>query len=380
MLVIGSTIQQLDKGSDGKKPKSKCRNWRLWVTVKDAPRVSRVFHGTYTEASNALEAFVKDVSEQIPNADTFGDYAQSWRLWREKSGELSAGTIQNDKREVTALCRTQLCDMRMDTITPETCRNSLLWLKEHPARKEGELSNTTMNSLYVCLNAIMQQAEDDGKIAKNPMAKIKAPKPDTKEKEALSPDELMLLTYRLDELQLDGRVMALYFICLQGLRRGEACALADADIQNGYTKVSRAIKERSGKIHKPKTHSGIRTIPMPAKLAEKVSEWKAFKSAYYGKTETLCCNTQGGILRPQLLHRWWSGDSSHTGIRDAIGCSGITLHQLRHSNLSMMARHMSPFDLQRYAGWSSIEPAKIYIHENLEMVTNAVNEAWRVAL
>jgi integrase len=54
----------------------------------------------------------------------------------------------------------------------------------------------------------------------------------------------------------------------------------------------------------------------------------------------------------------------------------MTLHQLRHSNLSMMARHMSPFDLQRYAGWSSIEPAKVYIHDDLEAVTKAVSKAW----
>lgn len=373
MKVTGSTIQQLEKD----KPRSRCRKWRLWITAENG-RKSRVFHGTYTQAQSALKAFVDEISEQVPNSDSFGSYALSWRLWREKSGEFAAGTIQNDKREVTALCRTQLSDMRMDEITPESCRESLLWLKTHPVRKDGELSNTTMNSLYICLNAIMQQAFDDGKIARNPMAKIKAPKPDTKEKESLSPDELMLLVNRLDELPIDGRVMALYFICLQGLRRGEACALADDDIVGRYAKISKAIKERSGKIDVPKTESGIRTIPIPGKLHAKIEEWKQIKRLLYGETETLCCNTQGGILRPQLLHRWWCGDSCHTGMRDTIGCSGITLHQLRHSNLSMMARHMSPFDLQRYAGWSSIEPAKVYIHEDLEKVTNAVNQAWQI--
>jgi integrase len=55
----------------------------------------------------------------------------------------------------------------------------------------------------------------------------------------------------------------------------------------------------------------------------------------------------------------------------------MTLHQLRHSNLSMMARYMSPFDLQRYAGWSSIEPARIYIHDDLDAVSRAASAAWQ---
>ena len=54
----------------------------------------------------------------------------------------------------------------------------------------------------------------------------------------------------------------------------------------------------------------------------------------------------------------------------------MKLHELRHSNLSMMARHMSPFDLQRYAGWSSIAPARVYVHDDLAAVTAAVTAAW----
>lgn len=81
-------------------------------------------------------------------------------------------------------------------------------------------------------------------------------------------------------------------------------------------------------------------------------------------------------MKPQLLQRWWSGDSKHIGVRDSLGCPDMTLHQLRHSNLSMMARHLSPFDLQRYAGWSSIEPARVYIHEDMDSIGRGVSDAW----
>jgi len=347
-----------------------------WVSTEQG-RKSRRVDGTYSQACDALSAFVDELSGIVPNADAFAAYAASWALWREKSGELSAGTIQNDRREVAALCRTPLSDVRMDQITPEDCRNALLWAKSHPASGKAELSNTTMNSIYICLKSILQQAVDDGRLASNPMAKMRPPKPDTKEKEALSPEELALLVNRLGELPLDGRTMALYFMACLGLRRGEACGLFDADVDGGFVHVRRAVKERNGTIAEPKSKSGVRSLPMPPVLAAKVDEWRDLRDRLgWHDAPTLCCNTQGGVLRPQLLHRWWAGDGTHNGVRDAIGCSDMTMHQLRHSNLSMMARHMSPFDLQRYAGWSSIDPARVYIHDDLDAVTRAVEGAW----
>ena len=368
MQVKNSYIERLEKD----KPNGKCRKWRLWVICKEK-RCSRVFNGTYTDACNALKAFKTECAEIVPDSETFAAYAASWLLWREKSGTFAPGTMENNRREIAALNRSELSDMKLADITPETCRNALMWIKSHPAQKQGELSNTTMNKIYQTLNSIMAQAFDDERIMRNPMQKVKAPKPDTKEKEALSPDELMLFVNRLTDLQLDGRVMALYFMALLGLRRGEACAIYDVDIVGNVAHVNRAIKERNGRIDKPKSKASVRKLPMPPRLIEKVAEWRELKIELgFGESDTLCCNTQGGILRPQLLQRWWDN------VKPSIGCEGMTLHQLRHSNLSMMARHMSIYDLQRYAGWSSIEPARVYIHEDFDSIVSGVNDAWQL--
>ena len=285
--------------------------------------------------------------------------------------------MANDARNVRALSRSPIGAMCMDEITPEACRNALLWVKENPVSGCGELSGTTMNKIHVTLGAIMRQATDDGKVARNPMARVKPPKVDTKEKEALSPEEIGLLLNRLDELPLDGRVMAVYLMAMLGLRRGEACALLDSDIRDGFAHVHLAVKERDGSIREPKSKSGVRRLPMPPRLQAKVDEWRIMRRGLgWLDSPTLACNTRGGVLRPQLLQRWWTGDGNHNGMASRLGCKGMTLHQLRHSNLSMMARHMSPFDLQRYAGWSSIEPAKVYVHDDLDSVASAVADAW----
>ena len=368
MIVHGNgSIQPLES-----KPKYKCRKWRLYVSTECGQK-TRVVHGTWTEARNAIEAFKAELAEQVPPAQELAAYMASWLAYRENLGTLAPGTIANNKREIAAIMRSPLSTFPLDEITPTDCKNALLWIKHHPARKSGELSNTTMNKIFITLASIFAQAVDDELIPRSPMARIRAPKPDTKERRALTPDELMAFVHSLSDLPLDGRVMALYMISLLGLRRAEACALYDSDVDGKSVHVLRAVKERDGTIAEPKSAASKRVLPIPPLLTAKVDEWRLNRPT---SALTLCCNTRGGVLRPQLLQRWWTGDANHHGIRDELGASGITLHQLRHSNLSMMARHLSPYDLQRYAGWSSIEPAKVYVHSDLSQLERAISEVY----
>lgn len=367
------SVEQLEKN----KSRGKCRKWRLWVRA-DGRNRSRRFSGTYREALAALDDFKAELAATVRNSDTFRAYAESWAGYRRDYSGYDPNTIAKDRRHMRALSLV-LGDLSMDSITPETCRDALSRIQHGENASGRELTNTTMEGLHVCLNLIMQQAEDDGRITANPMRKVKLPKRDTQEREALSPEEMGLLLNRLDGLEMDGRVMAVYLIACLGLRRAEACALLDADVHDGTAHVRHAVKESTGKLGKPKSAAGIRTLPVPPRLQAKIDEWRAVREANgYGDAKTLACNTDGGILRPQNLWRWWHGDAKHRGIRDELGCPGMVLHELRHSNLSMMARYLSPFDLQRYAGWSSLEPARVYVHDDLESVRAGVSEAWKV--
>ena len=371
MKVRSYTIQQLKPG-----PKSRCRDWRFWAST-DCGRRSHRFHGTWTEAQDAIKGWVAELERQMPDSGKFAPYAASWALWREESGDYAPNTIANDKRNVAALCRSPIADMELGKIAPDDCRGALLWLKKHPANGDGELSGATLAKMHNYLHAILRQACDDGRIPRNPMDSVKQPKVDTKEKDALSPEELQLFLNRVDELPVDGRSMALYLMACLGLRRAEACALLDSDVHDGIAHVHQAVKEKDGTVGSPKSAAGVRSLPIPLRLQNRIDLWRECRYALgFADSPYLCCNTRGGLLRPQLLHRWWAGDSTHDAVRDSIGCEGMTLHQLRHSNLSMMARHMSPFDLQRYAGWSSIAPARIYIHDDLDSVKSAVASAW----
>lgn len=277
---------------------------------------------------------------------------------------------------VNALRRSPIAGMRMGEVDAESCRAALLWVRDN-AERVDRLSGTSLSKIHSCLRTIARQAYRDGRISRDPMEFVEPPKLDTKERGHLTPEQMDSLLDMLDAMPMDGRVMAVMLIVQLGLRRGEACALMDSDVRNGVAHVHLAVKERDGTIGEPKSKAGVRYLPMPPRLESQVRSWRRVReSKGYGTAPTLACNTQGGTLRPQLLQRWWTGDAKHNGVSASLGCEGITLHQLRHSNISMMARYMSPYDLQQYAGWSSIEPAKIYVHKDMAKVSAAVHEAW----
>ena len=373
MQILGNgSIQPLEN-----KPRYRCRKWRLWVST-DAGRYSRIHRGTWTSACNALESFKDELANKVPDSDTFAAYAASWLLWREKSGTLAPGTVANSRRDVAALCRSPLAQLALSTIAPSDCRDALMWIKENPVHDIDELSSTTMNKIAIALKQILAQAVDDGKIARNPMEHIAIPKRDTQERQPLEPAELMRFVHDLATLPLDGRVVALYLMALLGLRRGEACAVFVDDIDGNLLTVHCAIKERDGTIGTPKSKASNRTLPIPPMLRDVLRKWTVTRAALGYDADVLCCNTKNGVLRPQLLDRWWRGDAQHNGIREQLGYPDLTLHELRHSNLNMIARHLSPFDLQRYAGWSSLAPARIYIHDSLNELERAVAECFDV--
>ena len=374
MKVTGSSIEQLEKD----KPRGKCRKWRLWVST-ELGRKSKRFTGTWTQATQALAEFVAELEGIVPNAETFSAYVDSWYAWTADSGRYSAGTLANYSRDIRALKRV-LGDEKMDAIDPEACKAALVNLKHGGSMSGRELSNAYLAGIHSTLKVIMQTAEDDGRIARNPMARIPCPKPDTAEREWLSPAEVMELLAKLDAEPVNQWTMPLYLILLLGVRRGEAVALLDDDVDmepdgfGGYVgtvHVHQAFKESSRQVEEPKTPAGVRRLPMPAHLCDKVAEWRETRAALgYAHAEYLCCNSRGLLMHAQNLNRWWR---LH---RDAYGCADMGLHQLRHSNLSMMARRMSPFDLKDWAGWSSIAPAKIYVHRDMDAMRAAVNDVW----
>ena len=364
--VTRGGVAQLDKS----KSRARCRKWMLSCRV-DGVRRMRRFTGAYTEAVDELERWRGELAGAVECADTLSAYMARWHAWRCESGDYAPGTLSNDLRAIRAVERSPLARKRMDEITPADVRDALAWIKSHPVRSRTPLSGTTMNKTHNTLSQIFTQAADDGLIARSPMSHMAAPRTDTRERGALSIAQIAHALGALDAMELDGHVVAVHLMLTLGLRRGEALALHVDDIARDCIHIRRAIKERDGSIGAPKSPASVRTLPLPNRTRALLDRWMDERAARgLAHAPTLCCNGRGGVLRPHQLQKWWNAN------RERIGCADMVMHQLRHSNLSMMARHMSPHDLQRYAGWASINMAMVYVHDDMESMSRAAAEAW----
>ena len=143
----------------------------------------------------------------------------------------------------------------------------------------------------------------------------------------------------------------------------------DIDWDEHTVRIHRAFKAANRSIGPPKSKAGNRTLPLSDSLYKKLKEWKTVVEKELGETEYICCNTLGNLLYTESLYDWWIAFLKRNDI------SKIDLHELRHTNLTLIARHTSAFDLKNWAGWSSLDPALRYVHGNPKMLKKAVVNA-----
>lgn len=369
MEVRTSYIEKLEK----EKPNGKCRKWRLWVRLSDGKKRSRRFTGAYREAQAALSTFRAEVESEVKSTGTFSGCAESWLAYRESMGDVRFSTLRRNRNAITALSR-EFGNVPLADMTPERCRDGLAAIRNGNNATGRVLGGAYMAKLYSVLHRVLLMALHDGRIARDPLANVPAPKVDTREKDWLAPDELASTVRALEALPMDGKIICYLLMCYLGLRRGECVALLveDVDLDARVIHVRHGIEEKDYSVSDTKTRASVRDLPMPTPLVDDLRKWLAIRAERArADCPTLAINARGTALRSVDLEKWWNAH------RAALGADGMTMHQLRHSNLSMMARHMNVFDLQRWAGWSSIAPARVYVHADQESLAAGCASAYR---
>lgn len=162
-----------------------------------------------------------------------------------------------------------------------------------------------------------------------------------------------------------------------GLRRGEIIGLRwiDIDFNNKTLYINGTIKDKgeSGSKIKnmyyelsAKTSSSIRSFPMPdsavkylTELKMKQEKFKKDNKAYNHKWDDfVCVKSDGNLLSLEYVSR------TFPKLCESAGLKRLKLHELRHSNISMLLENgASMKELQEWAGHSSYSTtANIYSH------------------
>ena len=365
----GSTIQ-LDKT----KKTSVCQKWELRVNVgRDLSTdvykpLTRRFTGTLTEAKKALREFISEIERgdvQRRSDMKFGKYCEAWLTERKQS--VAFGTYRSDvdrMKNVSLLLR----NARLDEITPSVLESLYKRLMNGESVSGRKLSSNYVSDISRTLHRLFRDAVRDGHIPSNPCDFAEKPKIERDEKKSIKANEISELLDKLDPTQPSELVIITAL--RTGMRRGEVHGLSWGDIDFDGMQIHVCHNyDVGGNLKAPKTHAGIRDIPMTPNMADAFKQRLDYLSiqaenlglALNDKTPVICNEALEREL-PSSSTRWWTRN------RKALGFDGYTIHEMRHSFLSEMARRkVDPKVLQKLAGHAKYSTTMdIYTHVDME--------------
>lgn len=370
------------------KPRGKCRRWQLRKSTGRDPatgkyrRQNKNFEGTWTEACRAQLEFERE-AEAAPQADrrlTVEQYLKEFREAREASGDFRAATIDRYRANSKALCM-HLGHATLSTLTSRQIEQAYTALRQGESPSGKPLSGTYVEGIHRTLNTALKRAVKLGLIPHNPCEDVTPPRNDTPEKRALPTAGIVSLVSKLGDSQTEIMVLMCIFV---GMRRGEVVGLSwgDVDFENRTINIVHGY-DKHRNLNETKTRNGVRPVPMPERIAEllDIHQRRQIKQINDSRKETsegpwqplstspVFCDEIGQRMRPDSLTQWWDRH------RDDYGLGGWTLHELRHSYLSELARQgVPPKVMQLLAGHSKIQTTlAIYTHANMDDKRGAVD-------
>lgn len=367
---MAGSIIQLEKGR-----KSRCGKWRLQAPAGRDPKtgkyrkITETFRGTYSEAEARLAEMVGDIRANASVESSgmeFREFAAQW-LEREKANATAAArTTEKYGTHINAL-NVVLGRARLQDLTPWDIEDAYAKLRSGDSPSGKRLSGTYVSCIHSTLRTILDEAVRRRLIRHNPANDAKPPKNDTEERDALSSRELLELIDRLDKRNRNH--VAVMLCCMMGLRRGEVVALNWEDVDFGERVINvRKSYDDMGNLKTPKTRAGVRTVPMPDAVVDALITLHGSSCRY----SALFCDEFGNRMKPHSLTTWWRRN------RASLGYEGVTLHDLRHTFASHMARSGVGVKVtQKLCGHANASTTlNIYSHVDLEDKRAAVNMAF----
>lgn len=335
----------------------------------------------------ALRKRLED-SGDIPTASqTLESWANYWL--REIATKTRRPSTMNSYRSVVSKnIIPAMGKMRLDQIRPAEVRKLIANME-----KAGAMPTTIRNTFSI-LTAVLNDAERDGRIGRNPCSLVSPPRKGRAELEVLTQDEVSRILNRLEPP--DKYIWATFI--LTGARRGEVIGLewdriGDREIdmswqmqrilwshgcgprpkkgeaaECGYRRAASCPSKRLDVPHdydyrhvdgglywtRPKSTAGWRIIPLVEPLRGWLREWQA--SAPTNAHGLVFATPDGRPIDPNDASKMWPG------VRSAMGVArNVRLHDLRHGAIDMMYRNrVAEADIIRIFGHSTVQMSRSY--------------------
>ena len=231
--------------------------------------------------------------------------------------------------------------IKLHDIRPHHIQAFYAWKLEN-----SDIKGVTIHRYHANIHKALKHAMQTEMIRDNPAAKVVLPKKERFTAKFYTAEEMRLL---LEKIQGEKIEAPTYLASWFGMRRGEVLGLRWQDINfeamtlsvcgvitdKGALSRSENVKYRSG----AKTHTGLRSFPLPAEVADFLKKHleqqrknqELMGSAYNEDwLDFVCVDVTGNLIRPEYLSRAFPAFLEKHSLRV------IRFHDLRDSNASLL--------------------------------------------
>ena len=316
-----------------------------------------VYGRTEQEAADKKAAFLADISDGLRVTDggmTVAQWAESW-LNLYKRPFVTASTLRGYECHIKTI-NSVIGGIALRSLTQAHIMSVYAALADKSA--------STIHHVKTLLRSMLKAAVENKFILSNPAKEIKPPKGAAGTHRAIGMDEMNAIIAVAKGGHRYANVILLMLFC--GLRRGEACAITDADISADAktVTVSKAVTwlNNTPTLSPPKSKAGNRVVPIPAAVqpylrlngyatgGDTITTLTAFRRGY-SSFMTAVAETMHGYTK-----RWRRG-------RPWKDCD-IRPHDLRHTYATLL--YDAGVDIkaaQKWLGHTSPEfTMRLYTH------------------
>lgn len=314
---------------------------------------------------------------------TLAEYCDRYLEMRRAKKEVAETTIGKQEWQFKAVCH-HIGHVKLEEVTPRMLNDVYVAMMQGDTLSGRKSGGSYVNQIHDNITLVFQHAIKEGILVSNPCDKADPPKMDTKPKKAIHPDKVRELVAELDPT--DPHECDYLLAVTLGLRRGEICGLSwnDIDFERNIVDISHSY-DNLGNLKGTKIKAGMRLLPLSPVTKDALLKMKEAQAAQFAKTNSFRKPEEGYLEQTEdgpviaghygervqsgTMSRWWSVD------RKEFGLEGYTLHELRHTYLTMLAMGgVHPKVMQELAShYSSQITMDIYTHVNMDAKRAAVD-------
>lgn len=290
-----------------------------------------------------MEAEVLNGKVEHSNHFTFTELVNQWR--QKIKPDLADKTQVRYEGILESFILPTFGKKLVKDIQPLQIQDYLSHLRENGIRidgKDGSYAPKTIRHHYTLLSSLFRYAVDWKIISENPCKCVKTPKVPKTEAKYYQMDQVKKLLDCLEKAEMKYKVFV-HTSLFSGCRRSETMGLEwkDIDFSTNVTKICRTSQYTAEKGIHPvdilKDGSPIRIVTLPQGTIDLLTEYKSYqdrqKSAYgdgWVDSDRLFIQGDGSPMHPDTPYQWFEKFLIDNNLPK------ITVHQLRHTNISIM--------------------------------------------